>query len=109
MWKEVYRNQSMNAEIAASSSEDFAISASDTAAAKKYGSFNRAIISNLSDYPIRISLDGNIFTEMGSQGIAVIDPEDGLFFNLIRITNLSAAAAIVANKISIRWAKAIQV
>ena len=109
LWKEIYRNQGFNSEISASSTEDFATDNVDLASRNKYGSFNRLIVSNLSDYPIRITLDAETFTEMGAQGIAIIDSDDGISFNLIRITNLDSSNAIPANKVSVRWARAIKV
>jgi len=104
-WIEKYSNQKFNSEIAASSTQDFGVDITDAQNKVKFGSMNSVVISNLSDENIRITLDGTTFTELGEKGIAIIEPRDGIYFNLIRITNLSTTNPIPANKISVRWGR----
>lgn len=105
IWKEVFANQKHNSEIAASGVQDFAVDDVDFKNKVKYGSMNTLVLTNLSNNAIRLTLDGIVFGELGAGGMLVIEAKDGIFFNLIRITNLSSTDVVPAGTISLRWGR----
>ena len=107
--KEQFRNQSYNAEIAASASQDFAVDKIDQHNRQKHGSMNTLVITNLGDYNIKLELDGNLHSQLGSGASLMIEATDGIYFDFIRITNLDSSNAIPANKISVRWGRSLPV
>lgn len=111
-YTEVYATNTQNAQINASSSEIFGITSTDIEQKKKHGSFNFLIITSLSSLSVDIQLDGlttrRIATLLGA-GAVKLDPRDGIYFDTLKITNLSASTAITAGDISLRYGKAVPV
>jgi hypothetical protein len=103
--KELYSNVEQNAEIVISGTQDFAIDAVSTANKSKYGSMNVLLIVNRSAQAVRVTLDGTTFAELFANSTLTINVEDGLFFNLIRLTNLSTTAVVTASTITVRYGK----
>jgi hypothetical protein len=57
----------------------------------RYGSFNRLIITSISTTDFLIDLDNGKKTfYLYNRGQIVIEPKDGIFFNYIKITNITA-------------------
>lgn len=108
-WLERWANVAQNAEIAASASEDFGITTSDDGNKRKYGSMNFLVLTNRSANAIRLLLDGNIYTELFSAATLIISADEGKHFDLIRVTNLSAAAVCAANSITVRYGRAFPI
>jgi hypothetical protein len=105
-WKELYRRSLKNSQINASANEVFFNSATDREELTRYGSFNRVIIFNYSNYDAEIRINGltdNVIPLSARAG-AVIEPDDGILFNFIQIVNLDAVNNIAANDISMRAA-----
>jgi len=105
-WIEKWSNRTQNAEITAGASESFGISESDQANRRKYGSMNTLFLTNRSDSAIAVYLDGNIYTELFSQATLVIEADDGLYFDLIKVVELDSAT-ITAGQITIRYGRNI--
>lgn len=105
--QELYSSVEKNTEIAISGTQDFAVSQSATANKNKYGSMNTLLVVNRSAVAIRVTLDGNTFAELSSGQSLTIDVEDGIFFNLIRITNLDAGAVVASDSLTIRYGKVL--
>lgn len=92
-----------NAQINASSSENFLSSENNRAQTTKNGqSFNFLEIVNASSNTIQIDLDGLSTRRRVLFGNAalVILPEEEIFFNTVKITNASASTAISASAIT---------
>lgn len=105
-WLEAWSNSTYNAEIAASASEDFGVETSDHDNRNKYGSMNFLVLSNRSDYPVKITLDGQVYTELGTSATLIIEPDEGKYFDLVRVTNLDTGNAIAANLVHVRYGRA---
>lgn len=103
--QQLYSAVEQNAEISASSSEDFAVDNTAQANKLKYGSMNSLLLVNRSSQAIAVYLDGTKFAEMSAGQTLTMNAEDGIFFNLIRVTNLSADTAITASTITIRYSR----
>ena len=103
--REIYSNVEQNAEIPADGSQDFAVDNSATSSKNKYGSMNTLLLVNRSSNAIRLTLDGTTFAELFANSTLAINAEDGLFFNLIRVTNLNSGAVCSANAITVRYGR----
>lgn len=75
--------------------------------------FNKLNVLNRDAVPVRVDLSngallsGKFFDVAQNGGSISISPEDGLLFSNIKITNLSAVTAEVANQILFRAAYAV--
>ncbi len=106
VFEEKYRESYSNAEIAASATEQFVVTAVQR---DRYGSANSLIVSSKSDNQAEVFLDDNdSFAILQPNGAIIIKPEDGIFFDSVKIENLGSDA-IAADAIKVRMAKADQV
>lgn len=105
VWKSLHEKSETNAEIAASASEIFFTALFDKQQLVKIGqSFNSLEINNDSNtIVIDVTLDGleSRKRRVFAKGNFTILPEDGLFFNSVKITNTDAANAIPAGTIKL--------
>lgn len=106
IWRETFAHEKQNAEIAASGTEDFGIDQPSQESRKKYGSMNKLLLVNRSGKNIQIHLDGDLYAELFTNAGITINPEDGKFFDFIRVTNLDAGAVIAASTVTVRYARA---
>jgi len=106
-WIAKYLNTAQNAEIAASSSEIFAAAQADVEAKQRYGSFNKLELYNESALDVRLELDGlttrrrTIFAKSGF----AIAPEEGIFFDTLKVTNLSSTTALAVDLLNINYGR----
>ena len=109
-YKEVYSNGVRNSDIAVNGSEYFGLTQSDYEGKRKFGSFNKLIITQSGIAAYTVLLDGltNKAYPIPSTGSFTIKPEEGLYFDFVVITN-TGSAQIDANSMSINYAKSINV
>jgi len=110
VWKEIFPDNAFNTAVAASGTETIQ---SLKANQIQYAPFNRLLVNNRDDVPIKVELDGlstagNVF-ELEPKDVIVIEPSDGITFSFLFVTNLDSATAETANKILFRWSKAVAV
>jgi len=105
--QEIYTNVEQNAEIPASGKQDFAIDTATNENKRKYGSMNSLLLVNRSSNAVQLELDGKIFAELFANSSITINAEDGIFFNLIRVTNLNAGAVCSASSITVRYGRTL--
>jgi len=105
VWKSEHETSETNAEIAASASEIFFTGLFNQQQLTKIGqSFNSLEINNDSNtIVVDITLDGleSRKRRLFAKGNLSILPEDGIFFNSVKITNTDAANAIPAGTIKL--------
>jgi hypothetical protein len=95
-------NDGNSAQITAGASGYFFQNQSDKEATIKWGqSFNYLEINNFSSREIAIYLDGlaTRIRKISGKSNLVIKPEEEIFFNNVKITNLDGASAIAANEL----------
>lgn len=101
-WQSFYEENAVNAEIAAGGTASailLATNASKQSISKYNQSFNTLEINNnSSNCDVTIQLDGltTRARKIAARGNWVIEPENGIFFNVIKVINLSAANALTA-------------
>lgn len=104
IWTSLYEESATNAEIAAGGTafEDFFSSAAaKDNIAKHKQSFNALEINNDSTEVLHIQLD-NLSTRqrtLFSKSSITINPEDGIFFNSVRVVNTDTANAVSASEV----------
>jgi hypothetical protein len=105
IFKELYRNGTLNAQILSTGYEIFGITTTDAERKRRWGSFNKCLIVNQSTQPLTIALDGltDRTTLLPTTGSYEITPEEGLYFDFVKITN-SGTSTITASQISIQYA-----
>jgi len=100
VWISLYEEAATNAEIAAAASETFfATNAAKQQIAKNNQCFNSLEINNDSNsIVVDIDLDGLTTRRrrLFAKGNLTILPEDGIFFNNVKVTNTDAANALSA-------------
>jgi len=105
VWKSLYEEGATNAEILAGASETFfATNNAKQQIAKNKQCFNSLEINNDSNtIVIDIDLDGlsSRRRRLFAKGNLSILPEDGIFFNNVKITNTDGANALSANSIKL--------
>lgn len=111
IWKEVNVFSGQNAEIAAggTANEIFANTEAYIQSRQKYGSYNRLLVMNNSTEDIKVTLDTTDLTILIPGASVSIDPEEGIRWELLKLTNLDAANAAGANEISVRQSTAIPI
>ena len=105
IWTSLYEESATNAEIAATASATyFSTDAAKQQISKNQQCFNSLELNNDSNnVVIDVDLDGlstrrrRIFAKSSW----TIEPEDGIFFNTIKITNTDAANALAANAVKL--------
>lgn len=109
LFKEQYAEAYSSSIIATTAAEVFNVT---TANADKHGSANSLTITSLATEYLRVDLDNKglrgSFLLAGVGANLVITPEDGIFFNSVRITNVSATNTS-ADEIKVRFARAIPI
>lgn len=106
VFKEEYSESKENAEIASGATEQFLATQVNR---DRYGSANSLIITSRDDNQLKISLDdNNVFSILQPNGSVIVKPEDGIFFDSIKLENLGADA-VVASQITIRISRSKQV
>ena len=106
-FNEVYTQNDSNAEITAGASERFLVSEQKR---NEYGSANSLIITSADDTRAKIYLDETkVIGVLQPYGSFIIKPEDGIYFDGIKIENLSGADSIDATNLTIRMARAEEV
>lgn len=104
-WKSLYESHEANAEIAASSSATYFTSNNDKQQLIKFGqSFNALEINNNDNsIVVNVYLDGLATRKrvLFAKSSLVIEPEEGIFFNSVKIENTDAANALAAAKIQL--------
>jgi len=103
VWESLYEESATNAQILASASETFLSNNTAKQQMTKFSqSFNALEISN-DDNAIVVSIDlDGLSTRrrlLFAKGNFTILPEDGIFFNTIKINNTDAANNLAAGKI----------
>lgn len=100
-----YESSATNAEIAASASETFFSSGNDRVNVQLHQqSFNYLeVINNNASTNLEIYLDGLATRKriLFPKSVMVIKAEESIYFNTIKITNSSGAAAITAGEIQL--------
>ena len=104
-WLEIWSNAKYNAEIAASASESFGTAKEDQDNRSKHGSMNFLVLSNRSDYPIKLTLDSQVYTELGTSATLIIEPDEGKYFDIVKVENLDAGNAISASLVHVRFGR----
>jgi hypothetical protein len=105
-FSEVYRETYANAEILASAVQRFIITEPHK---NEYGSGNSLILTSITDNQVKVYLDeSSVIGILQPYGSLVIKPEDGIFFDGIKLENLGLDA-ISASQITIRMARAKEV
>lgn len=77
----------------------------------QYGSANRLVITNVGVEEWAVDLDGNSAKRLAilfGKGSVVINPEDGIFFDTVKLTQLSSGTSNTAD-VSVRIARAKRV
>ena len=104
-WKSLHESSDTNAEIAASASQIFFTSDYDKQQlVKNQQSFNALEINNDDNTtPIDVYLDGlsSRKRRVFAKSSLVIAPEEGIYFNNVKVENTSGALAIAAGKIQL--------
>lgn len=104
-FRELYRNSQQNAEIAVAGRETFGNTTADRKAKHRHGSFNSLVITQSGTQSYSVALDGldSKKTKLPSTGSFTIDPEEGLYFDFVLITN-EAGTAISADDLTVQYA-----
>jgi len=106
-WKSLYEENATNAEIASggtASETFFATNSAKQQIAKNNQSFNSLEINNDDNsIVIDIDLDGlsTRRRRLFAKGNLSISPEDGIYFNNIKVINTDGAVALAASKIKL--------
>jgi hypothetical protein len=110
VFKTLFGKTESNAEIAASASEIFGQDTASQEARTKFGSFNSLTIFSKSDKQITVNLnDGNIYSfGLFANAAFQLEPEEGLFFDWVKITN-SIGAAVAASELTLTWARKVPI
>jgi len=105
IWDSLYEETATNAEIAAAASETFfSTNAAKQQIAKNQQSFNALEINNDdASTDIDVDLDGLAARRrrVFSKSSMVISPEDGIFFNNVKVTNVHASSATGSTKLKL--------
>jgi hypothetical protein len=101
----IWENSAQNAEIAASAKVNYCNEQSDMENLNKYGSMNFLVLANNSSNQLKVTLDGKIFTTVGGNSTLILDINDGKYFNILGIENLSSTDAISANSITLNYGR----
>lgn len=107
-WLEKYQAAESNAEIAASGSQFFATDAATKKNRSKYGSMNSLLISYTGTQTVELELDGVVFARFNNASFSIM-PEEGIFFDHIRLHNKDTGTVVAANAVRMRWARAIAI
>ena len=111
-WQEVHSSRFSSAIIATTANEIFGGDQATRDKVDRYGSHNSLIINSIADENIAIDLDGITARRMsilvGIGGFFIIKPEDGIFFNTVRLVNLSGTNTS-ADEVNVRLARANKV
>lgn len=109
VFKEQWATSYSAAAINASASAFFGNAETDAIKRQKYGSANSLIVTNNSTENILIYLDGLssrvVAISYANGGTVVLRPEDGIYFDFIKLENISATNTS-DNEIKIRIARA---
>jgi len=106
-YQEEYATSFSAGVINAAASETFNAAQTDLVKLDRYGSANSLILTSLADELFRVDLDGTTQRTIGILGIRgslVIKPEDGIYFNSVKLTNLSATNSS-ADEVKVRVAR----
>jgi hypothetical protein len=97
----LYEKHEANSLIGASASETFFSGQPAQENKQKYGSFNSLELINDSNEEIYVFLDGLDTRKriLGAKANLIIEPQEGIYFNTLKITNSSAVNTIAANLI----------
>jgi len=107
-WKEVWSYSGQAGAINATESAGFGNDAETIRKKDRYGSANRLILTSLADEDFEIRLDGlddRLIGILYTRGSFIIDPQDGVYFSHVKLTNKSATNSS-ANEVNIRIARA---
>jgi len=105
----IFAEAGYNSALAAGAKENFQSSEHNK---NKYGQFNHLYIKNrdVVDYKIQLDGEGNTvgkLFEVAAGDTLILEPEDGILFMFLVITNLHASTAGTANSLLIRWARMV--
>lgn len=107
-WKEVWSLSTQAGAINTAATADFGNDGETIRKKDRYGSANRLILTSLADEDFEIRLDGlddRLIGILYTRGSFIIDPEDGVYFSHVRLTNKSGTNSS-ANEINVRIARA---
>lgn len=111
VFKEVYAESNSAGIIANGASETFGGSITNMENRDKYGSANSLVITSFATEQFRIDLDGLTTRTIGilqPNGSFIIKPEDGIFFNTVKLTNVSSTSS-TADEVKVRLARGVRV
>lgn len=110
-FNEVWRESFSAGVIATTESETFGGGASTMVNRDRYGSANFLVITSSATERFRIDLDGIEDRTIGfiaPEGAFVINPEDGIYFDTVKLTNVSGTNSS-ADEVKIHMARAERV
>jgi len=110
-YNELYVETHKTGAINASASETLGADRASQVHRDRYGSSNSLVLTSLADEDFHIFLDGvdaRLAGILYTRGSFIIKPEDGIFFNSVKLTNVSATNAS-ANEVVCRIARAVPV
>lgn len=110
-FSEEYAEAFSAAAINASAQQIFGAAESSSVNRLRYGSANSLVLSSIADENFAVDLDGLTTRRLGilqPKGSFVIKPEDGVFFNTVRLVNLDGTNSS-ADEVKVRIARAKQV
>lgn len=110
-WRTVWQSSFGAGAINAAAFEIFGGARAEQEKRDRYGSSNRMILNSLADEDFEIRLDGLDSRLVGilyQRGSYIIEPSDGIFFNTVKLTNVSATNSS-ADEVSITIARVEEV
>lgn len=108
-FKEQWASSFQASAITSGSSETFGANESTQTKKDKWGSANSLILSSLSDEDFEVRLDGldsRLIGILYTRGALIIKPEDGIYFNSVKLTNVSGTDSS-DDEINVRIARAV--